>query len=94
MADLEKKIDKVLRQGRMTAKTSSRTEAEKSHWLSAYDSAIRAALRDCKKQPDWQHLPAGHMRFAQGLSPKTAAKRYLAETIYGRQPGVRRVKGE
>jgi len=71
----------------------AKTAEEKSHWLSAYDGAIRAALRDCKKQPDWQHLPAGHMRFAQGLSPRTAAKRYLAETMYGRQSCARRVKG-
>jgi hypothetical protein len=61
---------------------------EKTGWLYAYDAEITKRLKDCTKRgsyPTWQHLPAGHMRFAQGKTPKQAATEYLAETKYGRQ---------
>jgi len=61
------------------------SEKQKSKWLYAYDAVIRARLKGCRKQPTWQHLPAGHMRMAQGATPEKAAKEYLAETVFGRQ---------
>jgi hypothetical protein len=61
---------------------------EKSSWLYTYHDEINKRLKNCTKRgsyPTWQHLPAGHMRFAQGKTPKQAATAYLAETKYGRQ---------
>ena len=59
-------------------------------WLSRYADAIRRALASCKKQPTWQQYPYGHMAYGQGLAPKTAAKRYLDQTTFGKQACRRR----
>jgi hypothetical protein len=67
----------------------AQTKLDKYTWLARYEAEIRRRLKGCKKQPDWQHLPAGHMRFAQGITPELAASLYLRETTFGKQQGVR-----
>jgi hypothetical protein len=58
---------------------------DKTDWLYAYSAEIHRRLKNCKVYPTWQHLPAGHMRYVDGASPKRAATAYLNETKYGRQ---------
>jgi len=57
----------------------------KDVWLYKYADEVRRRLKRCKKRPTWQHWPAGHMRYADGMTPAKAAKMYLAETSFGRQ---------
>lgn len=54
----------------------------KDQWLYAYDAAVR---RRAREMPDWQHWPAGHMYFSEGISPDTAARRFLSQTKWGRK---------
>ena len=58
---------------------------KKWKWLAAYEAVIRKRLSGCKKQPSWEHFPAGHMYMGMGLTPQAAAKRYLAETVWTRR---------
>ncbi len=52
-------------------------------WLSAYETEVFRLLKGCTRQPTrGQHLPAGHMRFHQGIKPRKAAKRYVSETVW------------
>lgn len=57
-------------------------DTPKYRWLSTYETRV---MKRAKKRPNWQHLPAGHMYYAQGLSPLAAARRFLRETIWGKR---------
>ncbi len=55
-------------------------------WLIDYGREVQRQLKGCKKRPKWQHLPAGHRYFADGLSAKKAATKYLdSASAFGRQ---------
>lgn len=65
------------------------TDKQKAVWLSRYDNVIRKALKNCTKRPDWQHWPHGHLNMNRGSSPEAAARRYLQQTVYGKQSCAR-----
>lgn len=63
------------------------SKLSKDEWLYAYNARVK---KRAKKRPSWQHMPAGHMYYANGLSPLAAARRFLKDTIWGKRK--RRVK--
>jgi hypothetical protein len=59
----------------------------KEKWLSAYSEAVRVQSGSTLL-PTWQHLPAGHMYWAEYERtgqplPEDAARQFLSETKWG-----------